>query len=609
MRAISYFPYEPRPYQEEVIRSLYGKLSRGNVCLHAPTGFGKTPVILAALMPYVERGYRVIWAVRTGNETDRPIEELKVMVEKNGLDVFGLSYRGKRDMCPLARKYGDLDHSEVSYLCSQSKKKCPYYNNYRRFFDPTPFVDRGPLTYAEVYEVALTEQVCPYWAQRGLLMYADVVSMNYNYIVNPYLEWSIRSLVDFRKTILVVDEAHNLQRIELGSSEITLGTIRRALNECGAYNAPPEVLDLVVRLEDRALKTLAQLEDGEDTEFLLSDFLSEKDFPILDKAKKIGERIRRKRLSEGKRPRSSLYRLSTFWLYAAQVEGTKGIALVAEREGDNLRINVWDMRSAEVLAGRWSLFKRCVFMSGTLEPIDAFAETIGLRKYSSLSVPPIYKKENVKVYITEGLNTRGEELDPSMAKLYVGAIVSFLRAVRTSAAVFTASYRVQNELIKAGLIGEAEKAGYKVHVERRGMRGQEARAMLDSFKSSRGRGLLLAPMGGRFAEGADFPGEELQAIFLVGIPFDKPTVKVKLYLEYYEELYGAEKGRFYGYVVPALRRAAQALGRALRSPDDKAVLVLGDERYERYLHLLPDYVRLWARKVKAEDVGAIVPPW
>ncbi|MEM3754156.1 MAG: helicase C-terminal domain-containing protein [Candidatus Bathyarchaeia archaeon] len=89
--------------------------------------------------------------------------------------------------------------------------------------------------------------------------------------------------------------------------------------------------------------------------------------------------------------------------------------------------------------------------------------------------------------------------------------------------------------------------------------------MLEEFKSyayKANKGVLCASMGGRFAEGADFSGKELEGIFLVGIPFDRITNKIKLYIEYYQKMYGKEKGKFYAYVFPAIKRASQSLGRA-----------------------------------------------
>ncbi|RLG51235.1 MAG: hypothetical protein DRN96_05825 [Thermoproteota archaeon] len=57
--------------------------------------------------------------------------------------------------------------------------------------------------------------------------------------------------------------------------------------------------------------------------------------------------------------------------------------------------------------------------------------------------------------------------------------------------------------------------------------------------------------------------------------------------------YGRVRGVYYAYVVPALRRVAQAMGRVLRSSDDRALFILGDERYAKpsYFELLPEYAK------------------
>jgi len=579
----------------------------GSVCLHAPTGFGKTPVILAVLLPFVKRGLKVIWTVRTGNETDRPIEELKTIVNKTGLDILALSYRGKKDMCLLSRIYGELDYAEVSYLCSQKRKECAFYINFLEGFDYSIFRENSPLLYSDIYNLSKKEEICPYYAQRALLEIADMVALSYNYVVDPRLEWSIRRLFPYNRAILVVDEAHNLQNIELNSEHITLGTIKRALKEAEEWDSF-QIADFLSRLRDKVDKLFQALAEDEDTVFIPSEFIDSSGYDLLERAKALGEFIRRKMLEEGKRPRSSLYRLANFWKKALELEGLEGIAFVAEKERDNLRLNIWDMRSAEILASRWLIFKRCIFCSGTLEPIEAFTEVIGLDNYHAIKVPPIYNPENVRIYILKDVSTKGEELSEETASKYVKAILDFLKIVNVNTAIFTASYRVQERLVRAGLKEKIGKIGYLVFEEERKMTGLQARRVLESFKESQ-KAALLAPMGGRFAEGADFPGEQLQAIFLVGIPFEKPTTKTQLYLDYYCKLYGKEKGRLYGYTIPALKRASQALGRALRSPDDKAVFILGDERYEKYLNLLPEYVKKWRRKITVKDIRSISTPW
>jgi len=133
-------------------------------------------------------------------------------------------------------------------------------------------------------------------------------------------------------------------------------------------------------------------------------------------------------------------------------------------------------------------------MSGTLTPVEAFAETVGLEDYHAISVPSPYDEANASVYLVSDLTTRGEELSGEMARRYVEAAALLLGRVRRNTAIFTASYRVQAKLLEVGLKEAAERLGYEVLVERREMSGAEAEAVLRRFKSL-GRGGQGPPRG------------------------------------------------------------------------------------------------------------------
>jgi len=592
-----FFPYSPRKYQEETVEWIYKNITRVNLFLDAPTGFGKTPVILAGILPYIHhKDATLIWAVRTGNETDRPIEELKEIVRTNGVDLFGLSYRGKRDMCLLARDKGFMEYDTVSYLCEKSKKNCPYYQSFLRMRLPVP---DEPLLYSEILNLAREMGVCPYYLQRELVKFADVVSLSYNYIVSP-LGWSIFSLLP-KNLFLVVDEAHNLQYAvsSVNSDRITSGTLKRAINELEKINTSRslELVQSLVRMLKEIDALTSSLEKDEDTIFnplqiLYASNLSSGD---VESFIRYGSQIRSKLLSEGKPPRSSLYHLGNFWKRCLQNLNTLGIAFIAQREKESAVLELWDMRAAEILKDKWPFYKSCVFCSGTLKPISGFAETIGVSNYKPKSVPSIYNLARITTLIVRGLSTRGEALSDEMRQKYLDALNVFVKETKSNIAIFSASYRIQNLFI-TDLKKMAYDSGKELFVEYEGMSGDEGRRILDSFKEcAKGekKGILMATMTGRFAEGADFPGEELEAIFLIGIPFDRVTSRTRLYIDYYESLYGEDRGYFLAYIAPALRRASQALGRVLRSASDNALFVCGDERYAqpKFKSLLPEYVQ------------------
>jgi len=598
------------------------------VVADAATGFGKTPLILAALLSLAFRhGFKIVWAVRTGTETDRPIEELKVIHEYSGRKhpLFGFSFRGKKDMCLLAedlkrsgRIRGTLDHESVALICKLYGRKCPYRKSFEENFHPcdTEWFFEEPRLYTEILSFCKEKGICPYQTQLYLVEDASVVSMSYNYVLNEKIGRFLDAKIGFEDSLLVVDEAHNLQFIgsELYSDRITLRTIlnaEREAKEVLRLKEDHEIFSFLDALHRYVEKLSEQIRD-EDAVFDVADcvnYCSEDfyEFEVMaEKAKRLGNRVRRMMLEAEKAPRSSLHHLGVFWLNTLEKFGVEGVAFLAKKEEDspNISVEMFDMRSEVLLRKVWEKFRACIFCSGTVKPIESFAEVVGLENYAGKVFPSPYPKENVLTLLTLNLSTRGEELSDEMAEEYIKTLDAFMEAVNRNIAIFSASYRIQNKLLNNGLKEIAEKHGRKLLIEDKHISGGEARNILEEFKAcaqSDVKGVLCGAVGGRFAEGADFPGRELEAIFLVGVPFEKPTTKTNLYIEYYEKLYGKDRGRYYAYILPALKRASQALGRALRSKQDKAIFILGDYRYKGYIELLPDYAQKKVKQVKTVE--------
>ncbi|MEM3692974.1 MAG: ATP-dependent DNA helicase [Candidatus Bathyarchaeia archaeon] len=671
----SLFPYAFREHQEDLFEFVQKEVGkRLNVIVEAATGFGKTPLILSALLPEaLNQGSRILWAVRTGTETDRPVEELKVIQRRLGTrEFFGLSYRGKRDMCLLLKDLkleGSISHEDANLVCEAYKDRCPYRLNLKvQWRKSLESLLREPRLYSETLALCARHRICPYGTQIFLLDFASLISFSYNYILDRRIRSFMRTKVGFKNAILVVDEAHNLPQAagELNSDRITTRTVERSIKELEGIEGKSqseeglrigELIAFLEGLRDDFNELSSRI--AEDEAFDLEKYMAkwagspEAFLYLADRAKSLGNRIRRRLLREGKAPRSSLYHLGDFWKKALELRNTNGVAMIASKEDEAiLSIELFDMRSSEILGSLWEEFEACVFCSGTLKPLDSFAEVIGLKNHIGRVFPSPYLEDNVASFITKDLSTRGEDISDDMAMGYLEAIEAFLERLRTNVAIFASSYRIQERLLSLGLKEIAEKHGRRLFVEEQGFSGDESRRVLDAFKACAhiegrrtaerergaaetqeegkggvkgkgiskakartflgkeggervGLGVLFGVMGGRFAEGADFPGRELEAIFLVGIPFARPNVKTRLYIKYYEDLYGKEKGRRYAYVLPALKRASQALGRALRSREDRAVFILGDERYVQYIDLLPDFIQKTFRVVPRGAEGLI----
>ena len=63
-------------------------------------------------------------------------------------------------------------------------------------------------------------------------------------------------------------------------------------------------------------------------------------------------------------------------------------------------------------------------------------------------------------------------------------------------------------------------------------------------------------------------------------------------IEYFLHKFG-EEGEFLCYTLPAINRSLQALGRVLRTPEDRGVLLLGEKRFleNRVRHALPAWIQ------------------
>lgn len=171
------WPVTPRHGQAETAEQLAELLARGSrVLFSAPTGWGKTHCVLAALLS--AKAIPAVWMVRSLVLGDRVAEDAALW----GLRVFVAA--GREKTCPLSEEKGDSVHD----FCRYFRYKCPY----ARLPPSLP-----PATsWRELVLKGREEGWCPYFAQ-DLVSDAAIIVQNY-----------------FRRTrpakAFIIDEAHNL---------------------------------------------------------------------------------------------------------------------------------------------------------------------------------------------------------------------------------------------------------------------------------------------------------------------------------------------------------------------------------------------------------------
>ena len=93
-------------------------------------------------------------------------------------------------------------------------------------------------------------------------------------------------------------------------------------------------------------------------------------------------------------------------------------------------------------------------------------------------------------------------------------------------------------------------------------------------------------MGGIFGEGVDLVGDRLIGCAIVGVGLPQVNPRQEMLRRYYEEQSGC--GFDYAYRYPGMNKVLQAAGRVVRTPQDKGVVLLLDDRFAQ-----PDTARLF----------------
>jgi DNA excision repair protein ERCC-2 len=614
-----FFPYPSfKPNQERLLEVTY-ESAKGNshAIVDGASGLGKTVGALAgALEACRERDLKILYAARTYKQLDRVVEELQAINARE--KVSGISIRGRAEMCAneavlrLSR-----DPRMVMELCSDlvGSGKCPFYTSLDdRAKEARSLIGEftaSPSAAFELIERARKSEFCPYEITKLLLPNVDVVALSYAYIFNRGIRESFMKKLGrpISQYVLILDEAHNLPEIanEYESDLITSGSIASAVSEADHYGkmtAKRFAQALLKRMEGAPLGESATDLKSMAEEAAKEAKVGESLAIFLEDAHAFGEAVKALQLSRGNVPRSHIHRICDFvqLINSAGRKQTPETTASPSGQGEKsvrLEIVSLDPRSAtgDVIKNAAAT----ISMSGTLENTEAYRELLGIPETAvSISLPSPFPEEQTLFLACKGVSTLYEKRCAEGYARMVARVVEVVSSTPGNSAVFCSSYEVMDGLIGGGL----EKAVSKpLCIERQRAKSVEQDTLIREFKSlgAHGGAVLLGVMGGRFSEGEDYPGDELNSAVIVGVPYPKPTSKVDAQIKYYESVFPG-RGRDYGYVLPAMRKASQSAGRPFRNLDDIGAVIFLDYRYST--RFLAAYLPSWIReRVLTVDEG------
>jgi len=617
-----YFPYaEMRRHQDEFIKTIYAALDDGSsILIEGSNGLGKTIAALSACLPKaLEENLKILYVARTHRQHERVIEELKAISKKQ--PVSGISIRGRHEMClnSFATRH-DLSAVAVMEVCEMLKAKhlCRYHRGVEEredeYLELLQDVTATPCKASEIQKLCEKRVFCPYELAKDSLVDVNVIASSYLYIFDPAIRGHFLKNLEkpADKIILIVDEAHNLPEtaIDIASSTLSLFTLKQAGTEARKYGYG-EICSFAKIVETELEKSAGKIsrESLVSTEFLVELFKerAEVDNPkeFFKNLNATGDIIKRSQLKEGKYPRSFIHAMSEFllrWLETADDQSYINVIskYFSKRGALTAKLEIVALDPSKITEPIFSSVHSSIVMSGTLQPLEAYARITKLPEDTVHTVVPSpFPKEHILPLICCGVTTAMEKRTPLMYSKLISRITEVVENTPANVGIFAASFEVLNGM----LANRIENALWKpVFSEHRGMSSRENEKIVAEFKecANQGGAVLLGVQGGRSSEGVDYPGDQMNSVIVVGIPYAEPTPRVKAQIDYFEKCFPGF-GREYGYVIPAMKKASQAAGRPIRTPDDKGAMIFLDHRFASAytksflplwirdnLHVLPD---------------------
>ena len=227
------FPYEAYPCQiafmESNIKALIGSM---NAILESPTGTGKTLCLLCSTIAYQQhlrmkegRTFKIFYSSRTHAQLSQVIKELRTTSYH---DVVRTAVLGSRDhLCvePVVNQHrGAMLNSQCRRLVKN--KACAYSNKVSRSCGP----ESAPILancadIEDMYNMGSSKGFCPFYQSRETMKIADIVFVPYNYVVDPQDSADETQKLDLAGGVVIIDEAHNIERVCEDAASITFGTL------------------------------------------------------------------------------------------------------------------------------------------------------------------------------------------------------------------------------------------------------------------------------------------------------------------------------------------------------------------------------------------------
>ncbi len=182
---------------------------------------------------------RIIYASRTHSQLAQVIRELKATAYGAEGRVRMAILGSRQQMCvhPIVQKATSSSHQNNMCRSYTIKHACSFYEGLNEFKTSNPDLSKQPHDIEDLMNELggsdASKRACPYFLSRDMATTADIIFVPYNYLIDPYIRGSLGQSLQLAGSVLIFDEAHNLESVcgESASFDLTATTLSSCISE------------------------------------------------------------------------------------------------------------------------------------------------------------------------------------------------------------------------------------------------------------------------------------------------------------------------------------------------------------------------------------------
>ncbi|MDX2110719.1 MAG: helicase C-terminal domain-containing protein [Verrucomicrobiota bacterium] len=560
LRALEFRPAftSPRPGQETILEELDATALRNKlIFFEAPTGYGKTGIALEFALSRLREGRcdRILYL--TGKSTGQVgvVKQLDAMTTGGAVHYYQM--RSKADHAINSARHscdavgGCREEIEALWM--------------RSGINPDSLLASGTIDLDSIRALGAQTGVCPYEIARAVLPFAEVWIADYNYLFSPRHRMTFAGVPGFapEHTLLIVDEAHNLpsRAADAFSCEVDAMGALRVAHELELAGAPALLRSAWEQYLHWLQGVVASEQHGLDVEYALRDLVSV-----------VCEALVRAPLEPDDFTPDAW---NTLWsaLHLKSLLLNEGVEKLLWSPA-HATLKCTCLSAAPEIASVLHEYGQALIMSATLAPLDNFRAACGLHATEGQHLPGTAIWRDGAYHM--GVDIRVDTRMKSRARFYAATAETIISATlhsREPIAVFFPSYRYADE-VRARV--EALDSFVRIVTQPRGAPLEEQTTFIDEALLS--AHALFLVLGTGFGEGIDVLGGKVRLAIVVGPALPEVNAAQNARMENRNHLPRATAFREV-YLIPAMTKINQALGRLVRAPGQSAAILLHCQRF------------------------------